>query len=88
MTQLMVLDILRSALITVVKISLPVLLVAMIVGLAISVMQAVTQVQEQTLSFVPKILSVLLSLVIFGNYIMATIIDFTENLYKIIGTIV
>jgi flagellar biosynthetic protein FliQ len=87
-TQLMVLDILRSALITVVKISLPVLLVAMIVGLAISVMQAVTQVQEQTLSFVPKILSVLLSLVIFGNYIMATIIDFTENLYKIIGTIV
>lgn len=88
MTQVMVSDILRSAFITIIKVAMPVLLIAMIVGLIVSLLQAVTQVQEQTLSFVPKILSVLLALILFGNYMLETLIDFTESLYGIIGNIV
>lgn len=88
MTQAMVLDILRNAFITILKVSMPVLLIAMVVGLVVSLLQAVTQIQEQTLSFVPKILSVIIALFLFGNYMLKTLIEFAENLYGIIGGIV
>ena len=88
MTQIMVLDILRSGFMTILKASLPILLIAMVVGLVISILQAVTQIQEQTLSFVPKIIAVVLSLIIFGNYMLNTLVSFTEDLFKIIGSIV
>lgn len=88
MTQIMVLDILRSGFMTILKVSLPILLIAMVVGLVISILQAVTQIQEQTLSFVPKIIAVVLSLIIFGNYMLNTLVSFTEDLFKIIGSIV
>ncbi|MNU08863.1 Flagellar biosynthetic protein FliQ [compost metagenome] len=65
------------------------LLIGLIVGLAISIFQATTQIQEQTLAFVPKIVAVLLSILIFGSWIMNTLVDFTfnllNNLYKFVG---
>lgn len=88
MTQVMAIDIIRSAFITVLKVAMPVLLIAMSVGLIVSLLQAVTQIQEQTLSFVPKILSVIIALFLFGNYMLDALIEFTENLYRIIGGIV
>ncbi len=84
----MVLDILRSAFITVFKVAMPILLISMGVGLTVSLIQAVTQIQEQTLTFVPKVLSVILALFLFGNYMLNTLIDFAEDLYRIIGNIV
>lgn len=88
MTQTMILDILRNGFFTILKVSLPVLLIAMIVGLIISVLQAVTQIQEQTLSFVPKIVAVMLALIIFGNFMLNSLVTFTNDLFKLIGSIV
>lgn len=71
------------------KASAPMMIVALVVGLLVSIFQATTQIQEQTLAFVPKILAVLLSVLIFGPWVLTTLVDFTgtilENLYKYIG---
>lgn len=69
-----------QAIYTVLKASAPMLVVALVIGLIISIFQATTQIQEQTLAFVPKILAVLLSLLIFGPWILSTLVDFTYNL--------
>ncbi|OAS21719.1 flagellar biosynthesis protein FliQ [Paenibacillus oryzisoli] len=78
-----------EAVYTVLKASAPMLIIGLIVGLAISIFQATTQIQEQTLAFVPKIVAVLLSILIFGSWIMNTLVDFTfnllNNLYKFVG---
>jgi len=87
MTQVMVLDILRNGFLTILKVSLPVLLIAMVVGLVISVLQAVTQIQEQTLSFVPKIVAVMLALIIFGNFMLNSLVSLTNGLFRLISTI-
>lgn len=88
MTQVMVLDILRSGFLTIIKVSLPVLGIAMAVGFIISILQAVTQIQEQTLSFVPKIIAVMITLMLFGNFMLNSLVEFTEDLFKLIGNIV
>jgi flagellar biosynthetic protein FliQ len=78
-----------EAVYTVLKASAPMLIIALVVGLIISIFQATTQIQEQTLAFVPKIVAVLLSILIFGPWIMNTLVDFTfnllNNLYKFVG---
>ncbi|MBA2937824.1 flagellar biosynthesis protein FliQ [Paenibacillus sp. CGMCC 1.16610] len=78
-----------EAVYTVLKASAPMLVIGLVVGLIISVFQATTQIQEQTLAFVPKIVAVLLSILIFGPWIMNTLVDFTfnllNNLYKFVG---
>lgn len=87
MTQVMVMDILRNAYLTIMLVSGPVLIIALIIGLVISILQATTQVQEQTLSFVPKIVAVMFALIIFGSFMINTLISFTTNLFKLISTI-
>jgi len=77
----LVLDIARDAVLVIIKLSAPLLGVALIVGLAVSIFQATNQIQEQTLSFVPKILAVFLSLFIFGSWLMTTLREFTLRLY-------
>lgn len=77
----LVLDIARDAVLVIIKLSAPLLGVALIVGLAVSIFQATTQIQEQTLSFVPKILAVFLSIFIFGSWLMTTLKEFTIRLY-------
>ncbi|WP_054958681.1 flagellar biosynthesis protein FliQ [Paenibacillus dakarensis] len=78
-----------QAVYTVLKVSAPMLVLALVVGLVISIFQATTQIQEQTLAFVPKIIVVLLALLLFGPWILTTLVDFTggilENLHKYIG---
>lgn len=86
MTQVMVLDLLRSGFFTIIIVAGPILVIALVVGLVISIFQATTQIQEQTLSFVPKIIAVFLALIIFGSFMMNRLIDFTTNLFKLIST--
>ncbi|MCM3625936.1 flagellar biosynthetic protein FliQ [Paenibacillus catalpae] len=78
-----------QAISTVLKASAPMLVLALVVGLIISIFQATTQIQEQTLAFVPKIVAVFVSLIIFGPWILNVIVDFTynllNNLYKYVG---
>jgi flagellar biosynthetic protein FliQ len=84
-----VIKIAGEAVYTVLKASAPMLLIGLVVGLIISIFQATTQIQEQTLAFVPKIVAVLLSILIFGPWILSTLVDFTynllNNLYKFVG---
>ncbi|KIL39234.1 flagellar biosynthesis protein FliQ [Gordoniibacillus kamchatkensis] len=78
-----------EAVYTVLKASAPMLLLGLAVGLIVSIFQATTQIQEQTLAFVPKILAILLGMLVFGPWILTTLVDFTynlfSNLYKYIG---
>jgi len=81
-----VISISREALYVLLKISLPIMLVALVVGLLISLFQALTQIQEMTLSFVPKIIAIFISVIIFLPYIFETLSTFVDQLKdKIIG---
>lgn len=77
-----VLAIAKDAIMVIIKLSAPLLGIALIVGLAISIFQATTQIQEQTLSFVPKILAIFLSLFIFGSWMMTVLKEYTLGLYE------
>ena len=76
-----VVNILREAITTVLLSAAPLLLVAIVVGLIISIFQATTQINEQTLAFVPKIVAVMLSLLLFSGFIFSTIGGFVTRLY-------
>lgn len=64
------------------KLAGPILIVSLVVGFVISLLQSVTQVQEATLSFVPKVIVVALVLLFAGNWMMAEAVTFTENLFN------
>jgi flagellar biosynthesis protein FliQ len=70
------------------KISLPILLTGLIVGLVISVFQAVTQIQEQTLSFIPKLLGLVVVIVVAGPWMLGQIVNWTTELYSSIPSLV
>lgn len=70
----------REAVYTMLKVGGPVLLAALIVGLAIALFQALTQMQEMTLSFVPKILVIMISLVVLMPFMVSTLVNFGESL--------
>ena len=82
MTEAMVLDIMRDAFYTIILCSAPLLLISLVVGLVISVFQTVTSIQEQTLTFVPKILSIFIALIVFGSFIMNTLLSYIEGLWN------
>ena len=75
-----VLDIGRETIFVALKLGAPAMLLALVVGLAIAFLQALTQIQEMTLTFVPKMLVILLSLVLFLPFMLATLTSFTEEL--------
>ncbi len=81
MTEAAVLDIMRDAMYTIILCSAPMLIISLVVGLTISVFQTVTSIQEQTLTFVPKIISIFLSLIVFGSFIMNTIMEYITSLW-------
>ncbi|GGE46420.1 flagellar biosynthetic protein FliQ [Pullulanibacillus camelliae] len=60
----------------------PILVIALVVGLVVSIFQATTQIQEQTLAFIPKIVAVLLSLIIFGPWMLSKILTFTQDIFS------
>ena len=77
-----VVDIIQSALIVTLKASLPMLIVSLVVGLIISVIQTVTSIQEQTLTFVPKLVAVFMTLGLLGSFIFGTVINFSIEFFN------
>ena len=77
-----VVDIAKESLYTVISVALPVLLVSLIVGLIVSIFQTVTSIQEQTLTFVPKIVAVCITLVVVGSWMLETLVDFAVKLWS------
>ena len=65
----------------------PILLIAMGVGLIIAILQATTSIQEQTLTFVPKIAAILLALVLFGRWLLQSMVEYTKRLFEAISNI-
>ncbi len=88
MTPDMVIKLAEQSLYTIIIISAPMLLIALGIGLLVSVFQAMTQIQEQTLAFIPKILAVFISLVIFGPWMLTTLLDYTRNLFQSLPRII
>lgn len=85
MSELMILDIGRDAIFTLLKIIMPIMSIALGVGLAISLFQALTQMQEATLSFVPKIVLVFISLSFLLPYMLSTLLDFSRRQFELIA---
>jgi len=83
-----VINILTQAITTVIFCAAPMLIVAMVVGLLVSIFQATTQINEQTLAFVPKIVCVMLALLIFGGFIFATVGGFVNGLFDQLNSLI
>jgi flagellar biosynthetic protein FliQ len=85
-----VIDIGTQALIVAAKLAAPVLVTALVVGFAVSVFQSITQIQETSLSFVPKVVAVSLALIICGQWMISDIVSFTLDLFhqipQLVGT--
>ncbi len=77
-----VVDITSEAIWLIIKCSAPMLLVSLIVGLIISIFQTVTSIQEQTLTFIPKILCVFITVIICGDWILTSVLQFMQELYS------
>lgn len=84
-TQGEVLDIASQAIYTIIVVSAPLLLVSLIIGLIISIFQTVTSIQEQTLTFVPKILAVFIGMMIFGSWILTQLTEYITDLWSNFG---
>jgi flagellar biosynthetic protein FliQ len=81
-----VLDIARDTIFVTLEVGGPILLIALVVGLIISLFQALTQIQEMTLSFVPKVLIIFLSMLLFMPFMLSTMTAFTERMAdRIVG---
>ena len=81
-----VMDIAINAMTTGVMVAAPVLLVSIVVGLAISIFQATTHIQEQTLTFVPKVLAIMGVLILFGPWMLTVLTTYVKNLYTGMNT--
>ena len=77
-----VVEIANQALFTVIKTAAPVLLISMIVGLAISIFQTVTSIQEQTLTFVPKVVSIFITLMVLGHWMLNNMTTLMTTLWS------
>ncbi|MGE3910310.1 MAG: flagellar biosynthesis protein FliQ [Chloroflexota bacterium] len=88
MNELFALEIGRNALLMTVMLAAPMMGAALLVGLIISVFQALTQINEQTLTFVPKILAVFGALVITGPWLMQTLVGYTTGLFTMLPSMV
>jgi len=84
MTDVAVLDIAMQTMVVALKLCAPILLSTLVIGFTISLLQSVTQIQEVTLSFVPKLAAVGLVIVLAGNWMLAEMISFTTGLYEMI----
>jgi flagellar biosynthetic protein FliQ len=87
MTADQVLDFARQAIFVLIKLGAPIMLVALVVGVAVALLQALTQMQEMTLSFVPKILAIFLATLLVLPFMTATLIGFGEDLFRRIASL-
>ena len=78
-------QLLSETLFAAVKVAAPFLIATLVVGLVISVLQVVTQVQEMTLTFVPKLIAVVLVCVMFGTWMLAVMVELTQRFFEMAG---
>lgn len=88
MTPEVVIDIGKDAIMVVIMLISPILLPGLAVGLVIAMLQAATQIQEMTLSFIPKLFAVFLALILAGHWMMDVLVEFTTRLYDQIPAII
>jgi flagellar biosynthetic protein FliQ len=81
------LQIVREGVLETLIVAGPILLIGMAVGLIIAILQATTSIQEQTLTFVPKIAAILIGLVIFGRFLLDSLVGYTVRLFSMISKI-
>jgi flagellar biosynthetic protein FliQ len=77
-----VIDLAREAILVLLQLGAPIMLVALVVGVAIALLQALTQMQEMTLSFVPKIMAIFLTVLLALPFMIATLVGFGEELFR------
>lgn len=79
-------EIFRDAIMTGFKVAAPILIVSILVGLIISIIQAATSINEQTMTFVPKLIIIGVILIVFGGWMLQQMVDFTSRIFEIIAT--
>jgi flagellar biosynthetic protein FliQ len=82
MNENIVIDVARRAIYLVLETSAPMLLASLVIGLIVSIFQTVTSIQEQTLTFVPKLIAVFLVIMLFGGWILTTLKEYTIELFS------
>lgn len=87
MTELVIVKLLRDALMITLVVSAPVLLIGMLVGLIVAIFQTTTSIQEQTLTFVPKIVAIFVVLILLWSWMSRMLKDYTINVFDLIGKI-
>ena len=81
MEQAEIITVMQDAVTTILTVAAPIMIVAMVVGVVISIFQATTQINEQTLAFVPKIVAILLVLLVFGGMMLSNMTDFSTRMF-------
>lgn len=82
MTSELVMQLARGAIFHVLILATPLLGAGLLVGLLVSILQATTQIQEQTLAFIPKIIAILLSLLLFGPWMLTVMVDYVKDMFQ------
>lgn len=82
MNEIIVIDIAKQAIFLVLKVAAPALIASLVVGLIVSILQTVTSIQEQTLTFVPKLVAIFVVLMLFGNWMLTSVKEFTIELFS------
>ncbi|MBH1942002.1 flagellar biosynthesis protein FliQ [Mobilitalea sibirica] len=82
MNEIIVIDIAKQAVYLMLKVAAPMLITSLVVGLVLSVLQTVTSIQEQTLTFVPKLVAVFVVMMLFGNWILTSLREFMVELFS------
>jgi flagellar biosynthetic protein FliQ len=87
MTQTMLNSVVKDTIVTAAKVSAPILIIVLVLGLFISILQATTQIQEQTLTFVPKLIATAVVGIFLGSWMLQTIMSFTTRIFDLISKI-
>ncbi|MDD5935728.1 MAG: flagellar biosynthesis protein FliQ [Clostridiales bacterium] len=80
MSENLLVELLKQTLYLIIKVSAPMLITSLVIGLVVSILQTITSIQEQTLTFVPKLVGVFLVIMLFGNWIMKNIVEYFQYL--------
>lgn len=87
MTEELIIKLIMDSLSIILKITLPILVVGLLVGLLVGIFQATTQIQEMTLSFIPKIIAIFLVIFILGQWMLTILVEFVRELLNLIPTL-
>ena len=87
MTDSTLIDIATQTMLVALKLSAPILVTSLVIGFTISLFQSMTQIQEFTLAFVPKLVGVGIALLVSGGWMLQTLVDFTQDLFAMIPTL-